>query len=599
MYKERLDAILNGGEIEDRRSKAICLMEQGYAILYDEDANVEHITKDRLSETYRMLLSEHKKSSGKRNSCIQLCIYHNKEALLNLQRSIEMERENQLCVRRQRSLDKFLKSKTLYRLSFIWSFYEGVALNRKFNSLKEMCQEDRINRDREKRSVTLEAAEIFWEIINDRQFDVQQCLIYKSRSLALLGHMLLKRSYYFKHFNKNRFANVHRFNHYFTEPLSALDEAYYMNTNDTFVLNRFGRTLLIAACKSGVPNIKRSVLHRAEYLLSTSIRQDTFNWFAYSTRMSVRRQLALEYISFDIDTAEQLLIEAAHDGYQCFCSKGTSKSICEAVDICQYLAKFPEIRSNGSEYVTLRRKSYLFDALDYLNYGIQQSGPTNYYLVYKMGAVLYDLDELKPAIDWMKRALSLSHNENSTSLKVTCLYMLRKYSIDVANNVNIQYLIRDFVYTMGKGYQKFKNIVSVCRFLLRNNEHCLIALLGDTIRFSYMLNSSKVSLLTECTQTCIDLMPYNNESVLSLKQYLEQLRQIPLVDDIEPKFDDEFKSTFSMPTVLITSQLSNEFLYDFFVSYSHKDSDWVLTRLVPDLESAMYTDDVILKGNTF
>lgn len=246
MYKETLDAILNGREIEDRRSKAICLMEQGYAILYDDDANVEHITKDRLSETYRMLLSEHKKSSGKRNNCIQLCIYHNKEALLNLQRLIEMERENQLCVRRQRFLDKFLKSKTLYGLSFIWSFYEGVALNRKFNSLKEMCQEDRINRDREKRSVTLEAAEIFWEIINDRQFDVQQCLIYKSRSLALLGHMLLKRSYYFKHFNKNRFANVHRFNHYFTEPLSALEEAYYMNTNDTFVLNRFGRTLMIA-----------------------------------------------------------------------------------------------------------------------------------------------------------------------------------------------------------------------------------------------------------------------------------------------------------------------------------------------------------------
>ncbi|XP_052079476.1 uncharacterized protein LOC127717738 [Mytilus californianus] len=445
MYKEVLDAILNGGKIEDRRSKAICLMEQGYAVLYDEDANVEHITKDRLSETYRMLLSEHKKGTGKRYNCFQLCIFHNKEALLHLQRSIEMERENQFLFRRQRALDKFKKSKTLYQLSFIWSFYEGVALNRKFNSLKEMCQEDRINRDREKRSVTLEAAEIFWKIINHRKFDVQQCLIYKSRSLALLGHMLLKRSYYFKYFNKNRFANFHRFNYYFTEPLGALEEAYYMNTNDTFVLNRFGRTLMISACVSGVPNIKRSFLQRAEYLLSKSIRHDTFNWFAYSTRMSVRRQLALEYISFDTDTAKQLLIEAANDGYQCFCSKGTSKSICEAVDICQYLAKFPVIRSNGSEYVAFNQKSHLLDALDYLNYGIQQSGPTNFYLVYKMGAVLYDLDELKPAIDWMKRALSLSHTKNSMSLKVTCFYMLRKYSIDVANNANIQYIIKDFV----------------------------------------------------------------------------------------------------------------------------------------------------------
>lgn len=127
-----------------------------------------------------------------------------------------------------------------------------------------------------------------------------------------------------------------------------------MNTNDTFVLNRFGRTLMIAACKSGVPNIKRSFLHRAEYLLSTSIRQDTFNWFAYSTRMSVRRHLALEYISFDIGTAEQLLIEAAHDGYQCFCSKWTSNQSSKQlifVSIWQNFQKLDQMGRSTLPYI--------------------------------------------------------------------------------------------------------------------------------------------------------------------------------------------------------------------------------------------------------
>ncbi|CAC5365559.1 TLR2 [Mytilus coruscus] len=595
-YKEVLDVIMNGDKTEDRRSKALCLMEQGYAILYDVDANVEHITKDRLSESYRMLLSEHRKSTGTRCNYIQLCIYHNKEALLNLQRSIEVERENQFRFRRQRSLDQIKQSKTLCELSFIWSYYEGVALNRKYDSIKDMCQEDGINRDYEKKYVTLEAAEIFWKIIIDRKFEVQNCLIYKSRSIALLGHIILKRYYCFHNINMHRFANLPRFRYYITYPLSALEEAYNMNTNDTFILNRFGRALMISSCKSMDQNIKTSLLHRAENLLSKSIQQDPFNWFAYTTRMSVRRQLALEYIYFDNDRAQQLLIKAASDGYQIFCSKGTSKSLCEAVDICQHLAKFPAIRTYGCEHVAINQKCHLLDALDYLNYGIKQSGPTNFYLVYRMGAVLYDLNELKPAIDWMKRALSLSHTGNSMSLNFTCLYMLKKHSIDVANDSNIQYLIRDFIYTLGKGQQKFGNILSVCRFLLRNSKDHFIALLGDTIRFSFLLNRSRVSLLTECIQTCAELISINKGKSNALQTYLEQLSQIQFVDEIEPNFEDEFESMSLMPKVLDISQLPHEFKYDFFVSYSHKDSDWVMTRLVPDLECSLLLDDVPLKG---
>ncbi|XP_063425771.1 uncharacterized protein LOC134709538 [Mytilus trossulus] len=595
--KEVLDVIMNGDNTEDRRSKALCLMEQGYAILYDIDANVEHITKDRLSESYRMLLSEHRKSTGTRCNYFQLCIYHNKEALLNLQRSINMERENQFRFKRQRSIDKIKQSRMLCELNFIWSYYEGIALNRKYESIKDMCQEDGQNRDHEKKCVTHEAAEIFWKIIIDRKFEVKNCLIYKSRAIALLGHIILKRYYYFHNINLPRFANCPRFRHYITFPLSAIEEAYNMNKNDTFILNRFGRALMISSGQKRDQNAKKYFLHRAENVLNKSIQEDPFNWFAYTTRMSVRRQLALEYIFFDNERAKHLLIKAASDGYQIFCSKGTSKSICEAADICQYLAKFPNIRTSGAENVVINQKCHLLDALDYLNYGVQQCGPTNFYLVYKMGAVLYDLDELKPAIDWMKRALSLSHTGNIMSLKFTCLYMLKKHSIDVADDANTQYLIRDFLYTLGKGQQKFGNVLlAVCGFLLRNSKDCFLAFLGDILRFPFLLNRSKVSLLTECIQTCADLISINKGKSDALKTYQEKLLQIQINDEIEPNFEDEFESKSLMPTVLVESQLPDEFTYDFFVSYSHKDSDWVMTRLVPDLESSLSLDDVPLKG---
>ncbi|CAG2234749.1 unnamed protein product [Mytilus edulis] len=44
-YKTRLEKVLHGHTINDVRTKSICVMEQGYAILYEESANIEHISK--------------------------------------------------------------------------------------------------------------------------------------------------------------------------------------------------------------------------------------------------------------------------------------------------------------------------------------------------------------------------------------------------------------------------------------------------------------------------------------------------------------------------------------------------------------------------
>ncbi|VDH92156.1 Hypothetical predicted protein [Mytilus galloprovincialis] len=144
-YKTRLEKVLQGHTINDVRTKSICVMEQGYAILYEESANIEHISKNRLSESYRMLLSEHKKGTGRRKDYLQRCFYHNKQALSNLQLAIECKGQNEMLARKITALEKFEEAKNIFDLineNIIWSFYKGVALNRKYDSIESFSHED-------------------------------------------------------------------------------------------------------------------------------------------------------------------------------------------------------------------------------------------------------------------------------------------------------------------------------------------------------------------------------------------------------------------------------------------------------------------------
>ena len=114
-------------------------MEQGYAILNEESTNIEHISKNRLPESYRMLLSEHKKGTGRRKDYLQQCVYHNKQALSNLQLAIECKRQSELLTRKITALEKFEQVKGLFDVTIdniIWTFYIGVALNRNTIPLK-------------------------------------------------------------------------------------------------------------------------------------------------------------------------------------------------------------------------------------------------------------------------------------------------------------------------------------------------------------------------------------------------------------------------------------------------------------------------------
>ena len=78
-------------------------------------------------------------------------------------------------------------------------------------------------------------------------------------------------------------------------------------------------------------------------------------------------------------------------------------------------------------------------------------------------------------------------------------------------------------------------------------------------------------------------------------KYIRAVPDLKLMDDIEPQLKDRSQSN-SVPVGPENNNSPEGFVYDFFVSHSHKDADWVLSRLVADLESAFTDDDVVLRG---
>ncbi|XP_063404993.1 uncharacterized protein LOC134688304 [Mytilus trossulus] len=598
-YKSRLENILQGQTANDLRTKAICLMEQGYAILNEESANIEHISKNRLYESYRMLLSEHKKGTGRRKDYLKCCVYHNKQALSNLQLAIECKRQSEMLTRKITALEKFEQAKSLFDVTvenIVWTFYIGVALNRKYDSIKDLSSEDGRDRFQEEKDITLEAAEIFWKISTNKVTMNQNFTIYQARSFALIGHILIRRNKYFLISDENHtFISDQLFQIFMNSPISAFERARVMYRSDSFILNRYGRALWNLSEQHRAQKDKKKLLHEAQKLLSSSINKTSLNWFAYDTRMVVRKDLGQVYFRYNKQKARTYFELAVQDGYQCFISKGTPRSICQLVEICQFLAKFPDIREYGSKYVNKYKKGYLLNALDYLNFGLQQSGPTNYFLSYHMATVLYDLDEIKSAVDWMKRAVSLSNTNSNMALKLACRYMLKRYINEVDAQPNAVYLLKEFVFTMMKGKEKYGMIQDVYKFIFKHEKEAFMRVIADIFKIPHILDGSRVKLITECVHTCTPLLMNDIENLGIFNEYIRTVADLKLMDDVEPQLKEKSHLN-SVPVGPENNSSSEGFVYDFFVSHSHKDADWVLSRLVADLESAFTEDDVVFRG---
>lgn len=603
-YKMRINNIMEGNTVDDRRAKATCLMEQGYAILYEESANKEQLSKDKLSESYRMLLSEQRKAMGNRKDYLQRCIYHNKQVLEQLQQAIDSKRESEsdLLNRRTTSIEKFNQAKKIYDLQSgnpVWLYYEGVAWNRSYDSLREIILSgDAIDREGDKINATFKATEFLWKVANWSD-NGNRIALYSSRALALIAHILTntERNRYFLADcdDLTSFRKDEHFVNFIRYPMIPIEKACKSHPNDVFILNRYGRILWNESERRGKSYEKKKLLHEALRILNKSIKTRYLNWFAYTTRMSVQKDLAMTYLKNNVTKAENFLKLAFNDGYQCFIARGTTKTLCKLVDICQDLAKFPNVRKYGCSHVV--QQEYLLDAIDYLQFGIHQEGPSNYFLAYHMALILYDLHELKSATCWMWRAFSLSKNTNTMPCKLICLYILARYREAKGKTENTTLLLQEFLYTLENGYKRYGKIANICDFLCKHDVDNLLSLFEEIISIPQILDQSKLMILSKFLDQSINAVNIQQKHETQIEDCKSKVSVLKVEDIVEPNFSEMYQTGIStIPTVLKEAVSSEEYKYDFFVSYSRKDRDWVVNRLLADLETSLSEEDQVFHG---
>jgi hypothetical protein len=72
------------------------------------------------------------------------------------------------------------------------------------------------------------------------------------------------------------------------------------------------------------------------------------------------------------------------------------------------------------------------------------------------------------------------------------------------------------------------------------------------------------------------------------------------LEDTEKDTEEIFQfSAAPIPMSMNTSLVSEGYQYDFFISHSQKDSDWVNNMLLFELENKVYEEDFAFKGKSF
>ena len=609
--KSKKERILNGSEESSQRSKSICLMEQGYAILHDISANLEDIANSKLTDAHKMLQTEHNRSTDERRNMLEMCVFHNKKTINILEQSMNCYRINPLFIRKTDSIKNFETALAMYdKLPYknAWLYYIGEAWNRHVDSLHKLFSHDGNSRHEDIAEATCKAMEIFFQILNMKE-DMEKKNTYVSRSLAHIGHILVKRSKILDRMNTGyNFLKDKSYLEFHENPMIPLEKAYkmQMGSPDSFVLNRYGRALFNLAMKQNC-NENLKILKKAESLLSTSISLFTMNWFAYNTRMQVKDELGNLYLKqHNRKLARVCFDRAIDDGHACFLARGLSTDMVILAKICQKMSKFPMVRNYGGTFV--KHKHYLYKALGYLNHGIASEGLHDCKLANQLASCLYDLNEYNSAAEWMKRSLALAIKPNAFMYKMTCLYILKRYSYERNENKQSYYLLKEIVYIFLDCKKKCGNLETIYEYIVRNSCPELFVLLTDAITIPNLLRLDGFEIIKDLLKfaTSPDNMEHKLDSIDANRfrelqeQVCEKDIRIHVLEDTEKDPEDIFQySAAPIPMSMNTSLVSEGYQYDFFISHSQKDSDWVNNMLLFELENKVYEEDFAFKGKSF
>jgi tetratricopeptide (TPR) repeat protein len=346
---------------------------------------------------------------------------------------------------------------------------------------------------------------------------------------------------------------------------------------------------------------KLEYLEDANKILSESINVDSDrNWFAYTTRMQVRLDIADTVIQHNQEKAKTSLDNAKKDGHICFKSKNTRRDMTVLAEACQKLAKFPSIRDYGPEFV--KSEHYLHQALDYLFYATHLGDPSDYQWTNRISSCLFDLGEYEKAIEWQRKTWLLSVPSNSGSFYILCIYMLTRYAKDDSLKTRMEPFLREFLYILTYGKNKYKDISRNIEGIYKNRPYEIFKLLTAVIVENViMVREDEKNILQHCLNILIQITSRNKRR--NVQTFNREFRGLkPTLYHIVPSEENEYvlsdifenSSIFPFPKSLRC--LSKDFKFDFFVCHRHKDSDWVHNMLLRHLEGTFDEQDISFKG---
>jgi tetratricopeptide (TPR) repeat protein len=426
-----------------------------------------------------------------------------------------------------------------------------------------------------------------------------------ARSFAYIGHILTKRESLVQSGEQTfELSKNPEFKLYLDNPLKALSKAYRLKPNDISVLNRYGRSLWnrsLAMKNWNDMDQKLEYLEHANKILSASINVDSDrNWFAYTTRMHVRLDIADTVIQHNREKAKSSLENAKKDGHISSQSKNTRRNVTVLAETCQKLAKFPNLRNYGPKFV--KTEHYLHEALDYL-FGATHSGdPIDYHWTSRISSCLFDLGEYEKAIEWQRKSWLLSAPSNSNSFYFSCIYMLTRYAKDDNLKTSMEPFLREFLYILTYGKNKYKditwNITSI--YKQRPNEICKL-LTSVIVENVITVREEEKNILQHCLKILIQITLHNkrrNDQTFN-REFRDLMSSLDLIVPIEEHdyvLSDIFENSSIFPCPKGLRCLSKDFKFDFFVCHSHKDRDWVQNMLLRHLESTFDKQDIAFKG---
>ena len=596
--RRTIDSILKSTSDADVQIKRTCLLEQGYAILIERTIVDENTLALRISDINKLLTVEYEKSNGERRECLGRGLHHQKQVLASIHNANKDNTTDAHLIRKGSSLQKFQMAENLCSDPLphpLWAHYYAKALNQYYDSLERFSPYKEGGLKAKMRAVTIKALEKFWSITQMPMDEDNKKIV--ARSFGYIGHILTTRVSLVR--SGEQIFELSRnpeFKLYLHNPLEALSKAYDLKPNDISVLTRYGRSLwnrsrAMTPCKDRVQKLE--YLEKANKILSDSINVDSDgNWFAYSTRMQVRLDIADLIIKHNQNKAKSSLENAKKDGHICFKSQNTRRDMTVLAETCQKLAKFPSIRDYGPEFV--KTEHYLHEALDYLFYATHLGNPIDFHWTNRISSCLFDLGEYEKAIEWQRKSWLLSAPSNSKSFYMLCLYMLTRYAKDDNLKTSMEPFLREFLYILTYGNNKYKdftwNIEGI--YKKRPNEICklLTAVIVENV---ITVREEEKNILQHCLNILIQISSCNNSEFRCLS---ETLYDIVPSEENEYVLSDIFEHSSIFPFPKGLRCLSKDFKFDFFVCHSHKDSNWVHNMLLRHLESTFDEQDIAFNG---